>query len=94
MRLKEFEDLPWTQQRSLMQKVKKTARTRWISLDAGVEVVYKEYTYSLHALKLMKDEEGASTRATVARVLKKVDDIKFVLYVLKLMLPYLSTLSI
>ena len=95
MRLKEFEDLPWTQQRSLMQNAKKTARTRWISLDAGVEVVYKEYTYLLHALKLMKDEEGASTRATVAGVLKKVDDIKFlVLYVLKLMLPYLSTLSI
>ena len=42
-------------------------------------MVYKEYTYLLHALKLMKDEEGASTRATVAGVLKKVDDIKFVI---------------
>ena len=43
----------------------------------------------------MKDEEGASTGATTAGVLKKVDDMKYlaVLYVLKLMLPYLSTLS-
>ena len=43
----------------------------------------------------MKDEEGASTGATAARVLKKVDDMKFLaaLYVLKFMLPYLSTLS-
>ena len=70
-------------------------RTRWLSLDAGVEAVYKEYTYLLHALRLMKDEEGPSTGVTAAGVLKKIDDIKFlaVLYVLKLMLPYLSTLS-
>ena len=57
--------------------------------------MYKEYTYLLHALRLMKDEEGPSTGVTAAGVLKKIDDIKFlaVLYVLKLMLPYLSTLS-
>ena len=39
MRLKEFEDLLWTQQRSLVQKVKKGVRTRWLSLDAGVETL-------------------------------------------------------
>ena len=74
---------------------KQGVRTRWLSLDAGVEVGYKEYTYLLHALRLMKDGEGARTGATAAGVLKKVDDMKFlaVLYVLKLMLPYLSTLS-
>ena len=57
--------------------------------------MYKEYTYLLHALRLMKDEEGPSTGVTAAGVLKKIDDIKFlaVLYVLKLMLPYLLTLS-
>ena len=43
----------------------------------------------------MKDEGGASTGATAAAVLKKVDDMKFLaaFYVFKLMLPYLSTLS-
>ena len=87
MRLKEFEDLPQAQQRSLVQKVKKAVRTRWLSLDAGVEEVYKEYTYLLHALRSMKDEQGISTGTTAAGVLKKVDDMKFlaVLYVLKLM---------
>ena len=95
MRLKEFEDLPQAQQRSLLQKVKKAVRTRWLNLDAGVEAVYKDCTYLLHALRLMKAGEGASTGATAAGVLKKVDDMKFlaVLYLLKLMWPYLSTLS-
>ena len=43
----------------------------------------------------MKNEEGVITGATAAGVLKKVDDMKClaVLHVLKLMLPYLSTLS-
>ena len=70
MRLKEFEDLPWAQQRSLVLKVKKDVRTRWLSLDERVEAVYKEYAYLLHALRLMKDKEGASTGATAAGVLK------------------------
>ena len=94
MRLKEFKDLPLAQQRSFVQKVKKAVRTRWLSLDAGADAVYKEYTYLLHALRLMRDESGESTGATAAGVLKKVDDMKFlaVLYVLKLLLPYLSIL--
>ena len=61
-RLKEFEDLSQAQQRSLVQKVKKAVRTKWLSLDAGVEMVYM----FLHAL-----------RAIAAEVLKKVDDMKF-----------------
>ena len=60
---------------------KKADKTRWLSLDVGVKVVYKEYTYSLHALRLMKDEEDASTGATIAGVLKKVDDMKFELQI-------------
>ena len=39
--------------------------------------MYKEYTYLLHALRLMKDEEGPSTGVTAAGVMKKIDDIKF-----------------
>ena len=94
MRLQEFEDLPQAQQRPLVQKVKKAARTRWLSLD-GVEAFYKEYPYLLHALRSMKDEEGSSTGAATAGMLKKDDDMEFlsVLCVLKLLLSYLSTLS-
>ena len=79
----------------VVQKVKIAARTRWLSVDAGVQAVYKEHIYLLHALRSKKDEEGPSTGATAAGVLKKVDTMKFlaVLNVLKLMLPYLSTLS-
>ena len=47
MRLKKFKDLPRAQQRSLVHKVKKAARTWWLSLDAEVEVVYKEYIYCM-----------------------------------------------
>ena len=36
----------------------------------------KKYTYLLHALRSMKDEEGTSTGATAAEGLKKVDDMK------------------
>ena len=60
---------------------KKADKTRWLSLDVGVKVVYKEYTYSLHALRLMKDEEVASTGATTAEMLKKGDDMKFELQI-------------
>ena len=62
MRLKEYEDLSRAQHRSHVQKVKKAVRTRWLSLDAGVEAMYM----FLHAL-----------RATPAEVLKKIDDMKF-----------------
>ena len=61
-RLKEFEDLPQAQQRSLVQKIKKAVRTRWLSLDAGAEAAY----IFLHTL-----------RATAAERLNKVDDMKF-----------------
>ena len=80
--------------RDLFAEGKKAVRTRWLSLEAGVEAVYKECTYLLHALRSVKDEEGGSTGATAAGVLKKVDmEFLAVLYVLKLILSYLSTLS-
>ena len=79
--------------RNLFAEGKKAGRTRWHSLEAGVEAVYQEYTYLLHALRSVKGE-GASTGATAAGVLKKVDmEFLAVLYVLKLILSYLSTLS-
>ena len=70
MRLKDFENLPRNEQRSVVKTVKKAVRTRWLSLDAGVEAVYKEYTYLLHALREIKDE-GATRGATADGVLKK-----------------------
>ena len=95
MRLQEFEDLPQAKQRSLVQKVKKAAKTRWLSLDEGVEAFYKKYTYLLHALRSMKGEEGSSTGTTTAGMLKKDDDMEFlaVLCVLKFLLSYLATLN-
>ena len=62
MRLKEFEDLPQAQQRSLVQKVKKAVRTKRLGLDTRVEAVYTFF----HAL-----------RPTATEVLIKVDDMKF-----------------
>lgn len=38
--------LPQAQQRSIVQNVKKTVRSRWLILD-GIEPVYKEYIYLL-----------------------------------------------
>ena len=50
MRLEKFEDPPQTQQRSLVQSLKKAVRTRWLIADLGVESVYKEYRNLLHVL--------------------------------------------
>ena len=94
MRLKEFENLPRDEQRSVVKTVKKAVRTRWLSLDAGVEAAYKEYTYLLHALCEIKDE-GATRGATADGILKKLDNTTFltVFYILKFVLPHLSILS-
>ena len=94
MRLKEFENYSDERQHSLVKTVKKAVRTRWLSLDAGVEAVYKEYSYLLHALISMKDQ-GSRTGATAHGVLQKMDSTHFlsVLYILKFTLPLISTLS-
>ena len=86
--LKEFEDLPHAQGRKKCQNKVVQFRCRSRASVCGVQ-------YLLHALRSMKDEEGASTGATAAGVLKKVDHIKFlaVLQNLKFMLPYSLTLS-
>ena len=92
MQVKDFEILRRNKKAPLLKK--KAVRTRWLSLDVGVASVLKEYTYLMHALRSMKDQSN-TTGPTATRILKRMDNIKFlgVLYILKVMLPHLSTLS-
>lgn len=53
-----------------MHKLKKAARTRWLSLDTANEAVYKEYTYLLHAFRSIKGQEWREVGPTSSRVLK------------------------
>ena len=61
---------------------------RWLSLDAGVETLYKEFVGLTQALRAMKDPAADG-------LLKKIDNVQFIgmLYILKEVLPQFSTLS-
>ena len=61
---------------------------RWLSLDAGVETLYKEFVGLTQALRAMKDPAADG-------LLKKIDNVQFIgmLYIFKEVLPQFSTLS-
>ena len=81
------------QKRKVVLHVKKACRTRWLSLDASVNAVFEEYVGLLHLLRILR--EGKSAGPTATRILKKVENFRFLgtLYLMKFMLSHLSILS-
>ena len=73
---------------------KKAAHSRWFNLNAGVDALFKEYLGMTQALKIMK-EDRAIGGDQIDGLLRKIDNTTFLgtLYMLKLVLPQLSTLS-
>ena len=74
----------------IVKKLKKACRTRWLSLDASLTAVFKDFLSILQTLSLLEKEE-----ATACGLLKKMRCLKFigVIYILHDILPILSTLS-
>ena len=44
MQMKEFDELRKNNQKRLLRRVKMTCQTRWLSLEASVDIVYCEFT--------------------------------------------------
>ena len=92
---KEFSSMSKKRQKKTVKTVKKACRTRWLSLDAGVDGVFDEYAGLVKTMEeIIKTERGKSG-AKATGLLKKIMKPDFIgtLYLLKHMLPLLSTLS-
>ena len=81
------------QKRKVALHVKKACRTRWLSLHASVNAVFEQFGGLLQVLRVLSEDESAGPLAS--GILKKMDNFHFLdtLYLMKFMLPNLSTLS-
>ena len=74
----------------VVRKVRKSCRTRWLSLDRAVEGVYLDFVPLLLTLHELEERD-----AIACGLLKRMKSLKFVggIYILREILPILSTLS-
>ena len=85
---------PKIEKKKVIKTMKKAVRTRWLSLDAAVDALHKEYVGITQTLRIMK-EDHSTNGAMADGLLKKIENPRFVgtLYMLKFVLPHLTTLS-
>ena len=88
-----FDKMTKKGQKAMVKKLKKACRTRWLSLHAGVDAVFKEYVGIVKTLKELQSDKKCGALAT--GLLRKVQAPEFIgtLYLLKHMLPSISALS-
>ena len=74
----------------VIRKVRKSCRTRWLSLDRSVEGVYLDFVPLMQILQHFSEAD-----AVAAGLLSKMKTTKFIgaIYILNQVLPVLSTLS-
>ena len=90
--MKELESMSKKSKEKLATKVQKACRTRWLSLDKFVESVCRNLPALLQTLRWYQNKDSNPTAIDLLKKLKKPDFIG-VLYILKGVLPVLSTLS-
>jgi len=75
---------------SIVRKVRKSCRTRWLSLQNSVEAVYMDILPLLLTLRQCKEQD-----AIACGLLSKMNSVKFIgaIYTLKKILPHLGALS-
>ena len=90
---KEFDSLTEKKKKNYVKLLKKTCRTRWLSLHAGVDAAFGEYKGLIYTLKEMQNDKVSGS--TASGLLKKIRYYKFLgtLYLLKNILPSLTGLS-
>ena len=83
-------DLSKGASKKVATRLKKACRTRWLSFDSSVQAVHSDFEAVLQTLSHCQDED-----TTALGLLKKMKTIKFlgVIYILKEVLPVLSSLS-
>ena len=90
---KEFDSLTERKKKNYVKLLKKTCRTRWLGLHAGVGAAFGEYKGFIYTLKEMQNDKVSGS--TASGLLKKIRYYKFLgtLYLLKNILPSLTGLS-
>ena len=93
LKTKSFATMTKKRKKTIVKRMKKACRTRWLSLHAGVDAAWEEYGGLIDALKFLAEDR--KTGSVAKGILNKVDDIEFLgsLCLFKNMLPILSTLS-
>ena len=90
---KEFHYLAEKKKKNYVKLLKKTCRTRWLGLHAGVDTAFGEYKGLIYTLKEMQNDKLSGPAAS--GLLKKISHYGFLgtLYLLNNILPSLTELS-
>ena len=90
---KEFDSLTERKKKNYVKLLKKTCRTRWLGLHAGVGAAFGEYKGFIYTLKEMQNDKVSGS--TASGLLKRISHYKFLgtLYLLKNIPPSLTGLS-
>ena len=79
----------------MSKESKKVCHTRWLSLHASVDAIYKEYVGLVNCLHSIQEQDKSLAGAMASGLLKKMDSVEFLglLYTVKFMPPSLTDLS-
>ena len=82
-----YENLSKHKKKHVVTTTKKVVCTRWLSLDAGIDALFKEYVGMTQALRNMKDDRAVAG-AQAEGLLGKIDNPTFLgtLHMLKLIM--------
>ena len=87
---KEFDSLTEKKKKNYVKLLKKTCRTGWLSLHAGVDAAFGEYRGLTYTLKEMQNDKVSGS--TASALMEKISHYKFLgtIYLLKNILPSLT----
>ena len=90
---KEFDSLTEKKKKNYVKLLKKTCRTRWFTLHAGVDATFGEYKGLIYTLEEMQNDKVSGSTASGPQ--KKISHYEFVgtLYLLINILPCLTGFS-
>ena len=72
---KEFHYLVEKKKKNYVKLLKKTCRTRWLGLHAGVDAAFGEYKGLIYTLKEMQNDKASGS--TASGLLKKISYYEF-----------------
>ena len=92
--VKEFDSFIEKKKKNYVKLLKKTCRTRWLSLHAGVDADFGEYKDLIYTLKDMQnDKVSGPTASGMLKKMKSHYEFLGTFYLLKNILPNLAGLS-
>ena len=92
LKSKLFDTLAHKRKKQTVKRMKKACKTRWLSLDAGVDAAWEEFGGLIDALKVIEKDKTSCSTST--GLLRKINNYEFLgtICLLKNMLPILSCL--